>query len=962
MKVHPSKNEKIGPYQIIKPIAQGGMGEVWLGFDPLCRREVAIKIIRRDVKNHEFLRKRFLKEALFTSSLTHPGVITIYSISEENDTPYYTMPYIEGKTLKQIIKDAIANIIEGSIPTFLPYFKLICQTIAYAHSKGVIHRDLKPENILIGKFGEVVILDWGLAVSDHEKEYEADKEELEALEKIVKDDLASIHLTKPGKIVGTLAYLAPERTQGVAASALTDIYALGVILYQLLTLHLPFHRLSLADFQKKFKYEKYLEPQEIAPYRDVPLRLSSIVKKCLAIKPEERYQSVEGLIHDLMSYMEGRAEWYEVSSLDVNKKEDWEFQENVFVARHMAITRSFENAEWVSIMLSKTSFAENLKLDCDITIGAQGDGVGILFSVPEGAERQEPIEGYCLWLGSDRNPSSQLFRNTASVMLLPELVLQRGETYHISLEKRDHNIFCHINGSNRFTYISYLPLVGTHVGLISRDADFKISPLQVFISSHTLQVSCLAIPDAFLASKDYKRALAEYRRIGYSFPGHAEGREALFRAGITLLEQGRNSLIADDSKSFFDLALQEFARLHKTPGAPLEYLGKSLVYQASNDSESEIKCLEIALRRFPNHPLISAIKEQILYRLHETAKKSRPSAYRIILTALRQLPEVVETKEFQSLFENLINYWEVLPFFEDPIPLFSFNKITDKTEKAFLLKSAAIALSFWLGEPFYLLEIFQELDPEEENAASYFGNIIYALFELGVSHQAIRLFQILEKKKRSSELTEVLTFLRPIVLAVENGLEVGFRAFFALKLPDFGLREFRTLRFLLDRALWDDSDELIERAWKETCKCPFSLQDKIEFDAYRIAAFLMEEKWDKASDIFAAYSLEMLNQESTVLHPLFGCFLRATEEEEIALIHFAGVIEIPFPRSWALLSHEINGKLKEPPSWYEQSFLWERRQLYRQLTIYYHSAEDPEKETFYRQEEQKEYLQENENL
>src|ERR1700722_6005549 len=147
-------SQTIGQYTYLKAIGKGGMGEVVLAYDPVCDRQVAIKRIRPDLKKHHGLRNRFLREAKITAQLTHPGIIGIFSIHQDEDEIYYTMPYIEGETLRQILKNAHQKLrkakVAGSIAALLPIFKSICQTVSYAHSKGVLHRDLKPENILVG--------------------------------------------------------------------------------------------------------------------------------------------------------------------------------------------------------------------------------------------------------------------------------------------------------------------------------------------------------------------------------------------------------------------------------------------------------------------------------------------------------------------------------------------------------------------------------------------------------------------------------------------------------------------------------------------------------------------------------------------------------------------------------------------------------------------------------------------
>src|SRR3989344_3143406 len=174
-------------------------------------------------------------------------------------------------------------------------------------------------------------------------------------------------------------------------------------------------------------------------------------------------------------------------------------------------------------------------------------------------------------------------------------------------------------------------------------------------------MNCLAVPNAFLSRGLYDVALQEYRRIGQSFPGSFEGREALFRAGLTLLEQAKGST---DREKLYHLALKEFERLYRTPGAPLEYLGKSLVYAAMGEAEEEAKCLELSLRKFPKHPLLPILKEHIVYRMHESSLNNREAAYRIILLALRHIPELLDNPDTRSLLDSLEKHWESLPFIE----------------------------------------------------------------------------------------------------------------------------------------------------------------------------------------------------------------------------------------------------------------------------------------------------------
>ena len=346
----------LGNYQILKSIGKGGMGEVFLAYDTSCGRRIALKRIREDLLSHKQIHNRFLKEAHITSQLTHPAIIPIYSIHAEQNLAYYIMPFVEGETLKQVLRTArkqdklgLKTSQSSSIPSLMRIFLSICQAVAYAHSKGVLHRDLKLENVIVGKYGEVIILDWGLAklakaVSTNEESFQ---------EPILEKEAHPLHhITRLGKVVGTIAYMAPERALGQPASFQTDIYSLGAILYQMLTLRHPFRRGTLKEFRKAMSEEKLLDPIEVAPYRDVPRILSRIALKCLAVPLDQRYKMVDELIHDLETYLEGRSEWFQIAELQVNNKDDWEFQENVLIAEHAAVTRGTDISDWVNLMIS----------------------------------------------------------------------------------------------------------------------------------------------------------------------------------------------------------------------------------------------------------------------------------------------------------------------------------------------------------------------------------------------------------------------------------------------------------------------------------------------------------------------------------------------------------------------------------------------------------------------------------
>jgi serine/threonine-protein kinase len=867
---------ELGKYKLIKSLGKGGMGEVFLAYDPVCDREVALKRIREDLVKYKTMHDRFLREAHIAAALTHPSIIPIFSIHEAENLVYYTMPYVEGETLKQILKNPKED---NSIAYLMRIFLSVCQAIAYCHSKTILHRDLKPENIIVGKFGEVLILDWGLA-EYFERAHEEGIEEVPG----------SSHLTRPGKVVGTLSHLAPERALGEPASELSELYALGVILYQMLTLKLPFKRTDLQTFQKTVQYEEFIDPIEAAPYRDIPRKLADIAKKCLYPEKNLRDQTVSDLISDIETYIEGRPEWILTKELKIDNKRDWEFQENVLLAKHIAITRSTEVMEWVSLMISRGSFSGNTKLEATIRLGESGEGIGFLLNIPEADERKDLMDGYCLWIGSEDDPGCRLFRSNIEVMRVKDVSLKKNKWHNVRIEKRDNHLRFFLDDALRCHYISHTPLGGTHVGILCRDADFDLEHFQISIGSQNVVVSCLAIPDAFLANKDFSKALIEYRRIAYSFPGRAEEREALFRAGVTLLEAGLAEKKGKRRSQFYGLALEEFGKLRNTAGAPLEYLGKSLVYKAIGEIEEEVKCLELAIRKYSKHPLLPRLVEHVVFRLHESSSHNRLSAYHFALLCLRQLPQIFENPDNQKLLDSLKQNWEPLYFAEN--------------------NATAVQLAFFLAKPITLMEIIE--------GGQDIKTAFFALLELGCN-------KIVKENQRLSDFPEIQTALLSYSKAVKHS-DISKRA----------------LTHIFQTAL--DHGKAAEIL-------PL-LTD--EFDDLRIWACLYLGKYSEAGDLLEKYPLELRTQETSSLYFLFGCYLWATEGEAIAKAHFSGLLETPYPRTTALLGHFLSGKLDLKKGWIRQAFFWEKQQLYRQLSLFYRCAKNLNKAAFFEKELQKE--------
>lgn len=943
----PSPGERIGRighYWLLSRVGKGGMGEVFLAYDSICGRRIALKRIREDLVATPQLQARFLQEARITSQLTHPAIIPIYAIHLSDPGAYYTMPYVEGESLKQILRttrqqeknqERVMHPIGGSIHALMRIFMTLCQAVAYAHSEGVLHRDLKPENVMVGRYGEVIILDWGLAKLLDTPEAKSVEESLPQSPEM------GMGVTKMGKLVGTATYIAPECALGSPHSVQSEVYALGVVLYQLLTLRMPFGRKTIKDLRRTMAQGVFLDPAEVAPHRETPPILSQIASKCLAFLPAERYRDVSALLRDLEIFFEERSEWLQTTSLDPQRKEDWEFQEYVPIATHIELTRHGDEMDWVHCMISCSSFPGNSMLEAKVCLGERCAGIGFLFSVPERSERVHLTDGYCLWIGSIKQSETRLLLSTLEVMRAPDIGLAPGIWYDIRIELVNNNIHFSINNQLQFTYNSPLPRGGTHIGIMSRDFDFMLKDLLIHWGSQNLHVSCLAVPDAFLAHGYHTAALSEYRRIVYTFPGRSIGREALLQAGITLLEQGRAASDPLQKKVYYDLALEEFAKLHGTRGAPWEYLGKAMVYQVQEELEEEVKCFELALLRYPQHPLTYSIHDRLMHRLHESSRSNRRAAYHFALLIVQYLPSLSQLPNAKRLFASLQKHWEPLWFLE-------------KKEELLQGPALMLPLAFWVAKPSALFAIATEAAAGEGNGMLQ-QQALFGLLVLGEHHLAqFAIEKLKETQKLSQDIEQVL---KPLLMAGEEPVR-ELMALLETRPAEQG--HFMTYVALecINRCLdrWDFglADSLIDALLRRCCKEEDKEGEKWARALHLISASL-QGKVDAVSEEMQRYDLDVLSDETGPLYWIYGCYLTMLGQHDLVLMHFSPQIEVPYPRSFGLLGKYLHETASEREKREKRAFLWENRTLYRQLMVFFLCKGEKERAAEYAKKAQMTY-------
>ena len=271
-----TKGQKINDrYEIIRSIGEGGMANVYLGYDTILDRNVAIKVLRGDLSNDEKFVRRFQREALSASSLAHPNIVEMYDVGEDDGTYYIVMEYVDGKTLKQLLKKRGTLTLSEAIDIM----SQLTDGMAHAHDSYIIHRDLKPQNIMIKDDGQIKITDFGIAMA-----------------------LNSTQLTQTNSVMGSVHYLPPEQASGKGCTIKSDIYSMGIIFYELLSGSLPFRGDNAVEIALKHMREPL--PSLRADNPAIPQSIENIIRKATAKNPKNRYESARSMHEDLLTALD----------------------------------------------------------------------------------------------------------------------------------------------------------------------------------------------------------------------------------------------------------------------------------------------------------------------------------------------------------------------------------------------------------------------------------------------------------------------------------------------------------------------------------------------------------------------------------------------------------------------------------------------------------------------------------
>ena len=268
------KNVVANRYEVVQHIGQGGMADVFLAIDTILNRHVAIKILRSDQSTDAISILRFEREAQAATTLAHPNIVEIYDVGEYKNHHYIVMEYVAGKTLKKVIRDRAPLLNLEAVDTM----KQLTSAVAEAHKRGIIHRDIKPQNVIVKSDGSLKILDFGIATAK-----------------------GSAQLTQANNVMGSVHYLAPELAKGEPASPQSDIYALGIVFYEMLTGDVPFKADQAVQIALQHMRDPMPSVRKANP--NVPQSVENIIIRATAKNPRLRYQSCDEMLKDLEKCM-----------------------------------------------------------------------------------------------------------------------------------------------------------------------------------------------------------------------------------------------------------------------------------------------------------------------------------------------------------------------------------------------------------------------------------------------------------------------------------------------------------------------------------------------------------------------------------------------------------------------------------------------------------------------------------
>jgi len=541
-------------YEIGRVIARGGMGIIYEARDVNLNRTVAMKVLPKEMPHPTDDMLRFIEEAQITSQLEHPNIVPLHELGlDVNGTVYYTMKYVRGMTLTEIliaIQHGKEQVIEQyPLVRLLNMFQKTCDGVAFAHSRGVIHRDLKPDNIMVGDYGEVQVMDWGLAtiLAAHAK---AQPEE--PAEEVPEAEMAEVQAdnepepfdsglktittvqTIPGRVMGSPGFMAPEQARADIANIgpRSDIYSLGAILYSILTLRPSVSVTDTVSALRRIVAGNLRPPVEFnqdagakfphCPGGKIPEALSKIAMKAMSTDPAARYDSVMALQKEIEDFQEGRL-WQLVL--------DEDFKGPDVMARWKVIGGQYElhdgelrvqNGEPQLVLLRRDLPGDvRIEFECSQEGNYLNDMGCFLNAVLTNNEREIWSSGYEFKCGAYDNSMIVLMRSDQKLWSQPASPIVRGKMFHVCAERVGARLKLTLNNEEIINILDPDPLTGTDrvaVGLLGWRADTRYRRVKVYSLGTPWKSDVIEMAERQLNKGRYQVAMGLFQEVIDSFP------------------------------------------------------------------------------------------------------------------------------------------------------------------------------------------------------------------------------------------------------------------------------------------------------------------------------------------------------------------------------------------------------------------------------------------------------------
>lgn len=624
----------IGRYEVIRILGVGGMGTVYQCIDPELQRFVAVKVLnmKKNKEIMEALRLRFLREALTTAQLQHPGIPPVYEVGKDEwGNLFYVMKPIDGQSLQSILQKLKEN--DSAVCEEFDLYKLagilrsICQTVLYAHNKGHMHRDLKPSNIFVGSYGEVYVIDWGLTKviketvnSDtagkftklrelFEVDRELDCKDIDLTQTLFIDDVlrteqfnidkmthtqvmedaietkefnldnalraarapeltkteinadqlfqktvmmenmlpagkgaeVSQTLTMHGKVLGTLSYMPPEQALGKneLLGKEVDIYSLGVILYEILTLELP---ISDTDFRKVVndKIKGLIEAPELRnSEREIPPELSAIAMQAMNPIPDERFNSLKDFISALDFWLEGKSQFRQVNNSTLSADSFLFFPDaSAWKINKDSISTLRSEAEQNKYMFFNRELIGNTMISLNFIAYTPDDKTESFSEIVIVLNSRIPKKwdgyhnGYSIHLAANKNTRAFISKNDAEITSNEYVMIEPRKLYQLVIEKSGGSIKVSLNNQVILFYQENYSLAGMFFGFLNKGPDISFSQLKIKVQGMPNKVSALDVPEALMSEGCYRAAMNSFLAISEGHKNRYLGAWACYRAGM----------------------------------------------------------------------------------------------------------------------------------------------------------------------------------------------------------------------------------------------------------------------------------------------------------------------------------------------------------------------------------------------------------------------------------------------